>query len=167
MFGGKAPSRLAAQKSRLHAHLGPMPKWNCDSAADLLCLFNSRFPLPNKASWTVYQVSSDISMRVISALRHKHLTLAEWRRLPQHGRSIGPIGPAMSNLWDWTLSYRTNPTKTESLHLQASPPESERGSTASESKSELEQFLRQSQPLARRVPWPSAPILRNNTDRTS
>ena len=79
---------------------GSNPAWKCNSADDLRDLFNSRFPLPNQASWTVYQVSSAVSMRVISALRHRHLTLAEWRQLPPHGKNIGPIGPATSNLWE-------------------------------------------------------------------
>ena len=146
---------------------GSNPAWKCESSHDLLNMFNSRFPLPNQASWTVYQVNSKVYMRVISALRHKHLTLAEWRRLPRHGRSIGPIGPAMSNLWEWTLSYRTNRIKTASSPSLDSPPASERGPTATESKSELVQCLRRSRPLARRFPWPSAPILPSNKNLTS
>ena len=142
---------------------GSVPKWKCDSHDALRNMFNSRFPLPNKASWTVYQPSTAISTRVISALRHKRLSMDEWRRLPPRGKSIGPIGPAMSNLWEWTLSFRENPTKTASSPSPDSPPEYERGSSVTENKSELEQFLRQSQPLARRFPWPSAPTLQNKS----
>ena len=140
---------------------GSVPKWHCKSHDELLTLFNARFPLPHKASWNVYQISTDIATRVISALRHKRLSMDEWRRLPPRGKNIGTTGPAMSELWEWTLTFRENPTRTASSPSLDSPPEYERGSSVEENRLELEQFLRRSQPLARRSPWPSAPILRN------
>ena len=57
---------------------GSTRKWHCESNDELLTLFNSSFPLPNQASWMVYQPSHAISMRVISILRTRDSTLAEW-----------------------------------------------------------------------------------------
>ena len=142
---------------------GSEPAWFCKSPDDLRNLFNSRFPLPSKDSWTVFQVSKELSTRVISVLRNRHLSMGEWRRLPPPGKNIGPIGRATSNLWDWTLIYRTNRTSTESSPSRDSPPESERVSTATAPKLELDQYLRQSRPLERRFPWPSETTPPNNT----
>ena len=142
---------------------GSEPAWFCKSPDDLRNLFNSCFPLPSKDSWTVFQVRRELSTRVISVLRNRHLSMGEWRRLPPPGKNIGPIGRATSNLWDWTLIYRTNRTSTESSPSRDSPPESERVSTATAPKLELDQYLRQSRPLERRFPWPSETTPPNNT----
>jgi hypothetical protein len=50
---------------------GSNPAWACASNTDLLNLFNSRFPLPQQKSWTVYHPNCAVVMRVISALRMK------------------------------------------------------------------------------------------------
>ncbi|KAL7527403.1 hypothetical protein ACHAWF_003723 [Thalassiosira exigua] len=47
---------------------GSKPEWHCRTNADLLRLYNSDFSLPNQQSWTVFRLSSAISMRVISML---------------------------------------------------------------------------------------------------
>ena len=85
---------------------GSVPEWHCTSNDKLLTLFNSQFPLPNQASWTIFQFDTGVTTRVISALQMKGIMLAKWQRLPTIGRHIGQIGPNMSNLWDWTLTYR-------------------------------------------------------------
>lgn len=146
---------------------GSNSDWHCESPEDLRKLFNKTFPLPKQASWTVFLVSKELSTRVISVLRHRHLSLGEWRRLPPPGRNIGRIGPAMSGLWAWTLSYRTNRTKTQSSPSPVLPLESEQDSTETEPKSELVQYLQLSRPLERRFPWPSAPTPRSSTDPTN
>ncbi len=56
---------------------GSEPKWCCKSNHDLLTLFNTLFPLPSQNSWTVFQLSSAISMRVTSVLLMKDFTLEE------------------------------------------------------------------------------------------
>lgn len=48
---------------------GSNPKWFCQNNSQLLTLFNEMFPLPNQNSWTVFQLTSEISMCVISLLR--------------------------------------------------------------------------------------------------
>jgi hypothetical protein len=58
---------------------GSEAKWHCKTDAELLTLFNSFFPLPNQKSWTVFTLSSDISMRVISLLRMQASSMDEWR----------------------------------------------------------------------------------------
>jgi hypothetical protein len=44
---------------------GGNPNWFCKDAKALLTLFNDKFPLPQQNSWTVFRVTSEISMRVI------------------------------------------------------------------------------------------------------
>ena len=48
---------------------GSEKKWHCKTDAELLKLFNSSFPLPQQASWTVYRPSIEIFMKVLSVLR--------------------------------------------------------------------------------------------------
>ena len=144
---------------------GSEPGWNCANDDELLTLFNTKFPLPNQASWTVFHPSSEISMRVISVLRHEPSTMDEWRRLPPIGKNIGTIGAPTSHLWEWTLSYRMNRTKKEFVRSEDSQREFERGGSVTESKSELDRYLRLSQPLERRVPWPTAPTQQNKSDQ--
>ena len=45
------------------------PNWHCKIDADLLLLFNKKFHLPSKASWTVFHPTKDMSMKLISLLR--------------------------------------------------------------------------------------------------
>lgn len=61
-------------------------KWHCTSDDDLLTLFNASFPLPGQNSWSVFQVGNAAATKVISVLRTKPFTLAEWRRLKKDGR---------------------------------------------------------------------------------
>ena len=136
---------------------GSVAEWHCKSDNDLLTLFNSKFPLPNQASWTVFKFDTRVTTRVISALQMKGITLDEWQRLPTIGKHIGQIGPNMSNLWDWTLTYRGCSTRPKCVSSQGSPPESDKVSTAGASASRLEQSLALSRPLDRRSRWPVAP----------
>jgi len=136
---------------------GSVPEWHCKSHTDLLTLFNSKFPLPHQASWTVFQFDSGVITRVISALQMKGITLGEWQRLPTIGRHIGQIGPTMSDLWDWTLTYRGCSTRPKCVSSQGSPLESDKDSSAGESASRLEQSLALSRPLDRRSRWPVVP----------
>ena len=134
---------------------GSNPAWHCRTDADLLKLFNTKFPLPRQKSWTVFRISSALSMRVISVLRTTVFSLEEWRRLPNVGTFTGDIGAPTSHLWEWTLTFRRPRTDSRSGASAASPPESARDTTGSDARSELAQSLRRSQPLARRSPWPS------------
>jgi hypothetical protein len=133
---------------------GSVPEWHCCLDDALLTLFNETFPLPEQASWTCFQFNTNVTTRVISVLRMKGITLAEWQRLPKICRHIRTIGRHMSGLWDWTLIYRGCSTRQEfvsSLDLQ-------RGSGTDtmdgDSKLQLARSLALSQPLARRSCWP-------------
>lgn len=152
------PLHIAGSKNSMtdipSRSFGSNPKWHCTSNEELLTLFNSTFPLPNQASWTVYHPSSEISTRVISILRTRDSTLAEWNRLPSPGSFIGAVGSAMSTLWEWTLSFRTPGSNTKSDASLALPPGCDEDSTVEDAKSELQQSVRLSQPLARRLRWP-------------
>jgi hypothetical protein len=136
---------------------GSEPRWFCKTDNDLLTLFNKLFPLPNQASWSVFQPSPAICTRVISVLRMKDTTTDEWRRVPQRGTWLGGTGPPMSGLWDWTLSYRSHLTPPPSEQSQGLQDEYGPDSTAEDAKSQLRQSLALSQPLARRSPWPLEP----------
>jgi hypothetical protein len=51
---------------------GSVPQWHFKSNNDLQTFFNSHFPLPNQTSWNVFQLHSDVAMRMILILRTKH-----------------------------------------------------------------------------------------------
>jgi hypothetical protein len=99
-------------------------EWECKTDNNLLTLFNNKFPLPNQASWMVFHFDTKVTMRVISALQMKGITLAKWQQLPRIGKHIGTIGPNMSNLWDWTLSYRGCSTQQKCVSSQGLQQES-------------------------------------------
>ena len=137
---------------------GSKQKWYCKDNTTLLTLFNNLFPIPSQNSWTVFQISYVVGMRVTSMLQMKNFTLEEWWQLPRVGKHVGAAGQPMSHLWEWTLSYRTPRSLTESASLQASQDESVQATTVKENKSKLEASLAQSRPLARQSRWPRIPI---------
>jgi hypothetical protein len=136
---------------------GSVLEWHCKSHNDILTLFNSKFPLPNQTSWTIFQFDTRVTTRVISTLQMKGITLDEWQQLPTIGKHIGQIGPRMSNLWDWTLTYRGCSTRPKCVSSQDSPHESDKDTSAGESVSRLERSLALLRPLDRRSRWPVAP----------
>jgi hypothetical protein len=68
---------------------GSVPQWHFKSNNELQTFFKSHFPLPNQTSWNVFQIHSDVTMRVILILRTKHFLLNEWRQLPKIGSLTG------------------------------------------------------------------------------
>ena len=54
------------------------PKWHCKTDADLFLLFNKKFPLQNKASWTVFHPTEEIFMKSLSVLWMEVTTMEEW-----------------------------------------------------------------------------------------
>lgn len=146
---------------------GSEPKWHCKTNDQLLALFNSTFPLPHQASWQVYQPSKEQCMRVISVLRMRPTTADEWQRPPKPGKLYGATGVNMSHLWDWTLSWRWLPTKSESESSRDTPHESELASLVEEERFKAAQYQASFHPLARRLQWPREPIQPRCMDRTS
>ena len=139
---------------------GSEPRWYCKCSSELLSLYNQKFPLPQQASWTVFQPTSEIAMRVISVLRMKHFSLDEWRRLPRIGRHSGEPGVTTSNLWESTLIYRMLPIHTECASYQDLQRGSEQDIMVEEAKYELRRSVATSLPLERRSPWPATKIQR-------
>ena len=133
---------------------GSDPRWTCNTHSDLCSLFNKKIPLPQQASWTVFQPSSAICTRVISILQTSPFTMDEWRRLPPIGRNIGPVGLPTSQLWEWTHIYRKQPTLDAHDSLLDSLPECAQDSTGEKVKLQLAQSIARSRPLARRSRWP-------------
>ena len=134
---------------------GSVAEWFCKTDNDLLTLFNSRFPLPGQASWTVFRMTSKVFMRVISVLQMRDTGLDEWRRLPRIGAPIGNIGAPMSHLWEWSLSFRGSAMLQGSESSQDSQHEYDEGVMGEGSASRLQQSLAQLRPLDRRYPWPA------------
>ena len=133
---------------------GQPKKWHCESHDELLTLFSKNFPLPKQNCWTVYQLSSALSMRVVSVLRMKLTTLDAWRRLPSPGKHIGNAGVPTSKLWEWSLSYRAPRSKNESdVCLDSRQLYEKVISIVEDTKLDLQQSVALSRPLARRVRW--------------
>ena len=134
---------------------GGTPKWHCRTDDDFLKLYNSHFPLPKQQSWTVFQIPSALSTRVISILLMKGSGMAEWRRLPTPKRNIHESGSRTANLWESTLTWRKKQqvSKHEHESSQDSQPERDEELLAEAAKLELAQSLQRSRPLARRFPW--------------
>lgn len=151
------PLHIAGKKNALtdvpSRSFGSNPAWYCKDDTHLLNLFNKMFPLPQQASWTVFQLRSDISMRVISLLRMQASTLDEWRRLPATGRHIGEIGRPTAHLWEWTLTYRESHTGSEQDCSQVLQQESGTEATVQAERSRVEQFQRKLLPLEKRSIW--------------
>ncbi len=136
---------------------GSKPKWHCRSNTNLLTLFNNLFPIPSQNSWTVFQVSYAVGMQVTSVLQMKNFTLDKWRQLPKVGKHVGPVGQPMLHLWDWTFSYRTPRSQSESASSQILQDVLEQATTVKENRFKLEASLAQSWPLARQPRWPLIP----------
>ena len=146
---------------------GSEAAWHCTTDAKLLTLFNSTFPLPSQASWSIYHLSSGIATKVISILRMKAFTANEWRRLPKKGGYYGTVGSPMSTLWDWTHTFDKRPTTTAYVPCLDLPPAYEAVSMAEASRSELDRSLALSRPLARRFPWPEESTQQKSKTPTS
>jgi hypothetical protein len=122
---------------------GSEKKWHCKTNNELLTLFNSLFPIPNQTSWTIFQLSYALGMRVTSVLLMTDFTLEEWRQLPKVGKLVGNVGPLMSHRWKWTLTYRTPHSLCEFPSSQATPDESGPDTTVEDNKFKLGVFLAQ------------------------
>jgi hypothetical protein len=133
---------------------GSNKKWHCKTNTDLLTLFNSTFPLPEQTSWTAFQLTYAIDMRVTSVLQTTDFTLEEWWRLPRVGKIVGTAGPPMSGLWEWTLTYRKPRLPSMSDSSQGLQVGSGPDTTVEENKYKLAAYLAQSRPLDRRLLWP-------------
>ncbi len=145
-------NRIANVPSR---SFGSKPAWTCMDNKELLTLFNTRFPLPQQRSWTVYRPNCAVVVRVISALRMKHFVLDAWRQLPIRGRCVGKIGVPMSNTWAWIHAYSTSHTQHESDASQDLQPAHEQDSMDTDDRSKVVQSLALSRPLARQSLWPA------------
>jgi hypothetical protein len=132
---------------------GSERKWYCKTDNDLLTLFNREFPLPDQRSWTVFRISNEVFTKVLSVLWMQHTEMDAWRRLPVIGRFVGDIGEPTANLWEWTLTYRVTHMKKNADTSWDSQEPSALDAMVADAKSGVEQRLRLSRPLARRLPW--------------
>ena len=138
----------------LSRSFGSNTAWTFRTNHNLQIFFNTHFSLPKQNSWTVFQINTKISMRVISILRMRPFKLANWRRLAKIGQTIGPAGYAMSNLWDLTLTYRIHRSNGNSELLLDSQQELELARLVQDEWLKLAQSLGILRPLVRRSLWP-------------
>jgi hypothetical protein len=135
---------------------GSNPAWMCASDSDLLTLFNNRFPLPEKHSWTVYRPNCAVAMHLISALRMKPFVLDDWRQLPTRGKCDDKIGAPTSNTcWAWIRIYNKSHIPHGSDVSQDLQPEHEQVTMGTDDRSRVARSLALSRPLARRSLWPA------------
>ena len=71
---------------------GRQVEWHCVSDDDFLTLFDSKFPLPNQNSWTMFQIPSALLSKVVAMLLTQQSEPDEWRRLPKPSANIGRRG---------------------------------------------------------------------------
>jgi hypothetical protein len=128
---------------------GSKQKWHFTNNEMLLTFFNSTSQLPHQNSWSVCQPTATIATRVTSFLRMQPFPLEDWRRLPTVTKNIGITGKPMQALWEWTLIFRTPPSKNESDCYQDSLQESARATIEMAEKSKIAQSVARSQLLAR------------------
>ena len=128
---------------------GSVTKWHCETEADLLLLFNKNSPLPNQASWTVFQPTKEVCMKLLSVLQMEDTTMEEWTRQGKTGKHIGDIGTPSSHLWEWNLSYRIPHSGTRSNACQDLEASRKLDTLVRENKSKLARSLALSQSLGR------------------
>jgi hypothetical protein len=134
---------------------GRKAKWHCTTDAEFLTLFDSKFPLPQQNSWTLFHLPKEITSKLISVLLTQRSEPAEWRRLPKGKPNSGSSGIAMPHLWEWTLTCRKiQPSTTQVSGLSADlQAELRLATSATAARLALQRSLKLSLPLDRRFPW--------------
>ena len=145
-------NRMADMASR---SFGSTKQWHHDSDNSFAAAFNNLFPLPQQNTWTVFRLTGNICTRVTSILRTTPSTLDEWRRIPKIGRHIGKIGAPTSSQWGWIQASNAQDTPSASDSSLGLPPVPGQATTGENEQSKLQQSLRLSRPLARRLRWNS------------
>ena len=74
--------------------------------------------------------------------------------MPKPEKLIGRIGVATSDLWEWTLHYRTPTSKKANNSSLASEASTGLGTTVEENRFRVGQFLAHSRPLEQQSLWP-------------
>jgi len=94
---------------------GREPKWFCKTNSDLLALHNTLFPLPHQNSWTVFQISYAVGMRVLLYCRRRILLWTSGGDYQRSGNMLGALGSLC-------CAYGSGPFLTEHLVLSQSLP---------------------------------------------
>jgi hypothetical protein len=123
------------------------------SPKEFISMFNSKFPLQQDNSWTLYHLPTKWFWRVTSCLLGTPLQMASWTKLPGQGKNIGTTG--------WTTAPNSNKThswnKSQNSKKWSSSQHSLRGSgqatTVAEVKSAFRPLLTRSQPWRRPSNW--------------
>jgi hypothetical protein len=123
------------------------------SPSDFIAFFNTKFPLQQKTSWSLYHLPPKWFLRVTSCLLGKPLEMALWTKLPGQDKNIGTTG--------WTTQPSSNkiPSSNESTTSKkwSSSQHSLRGSgqatTVADVKSAFRPSLKRYQPWRRPSNW--------------
>jgi hypothetical protein len=135
---------------------GSNPAWKCDTDNDLLTLFNSLFPLPDKNSLTVFCLNCELVMRVTSILRTGPFKLAKWGQLPKIGEHVDKIdAPVSNNKWGWIRTLTAHRSKPGSDASRGLPNGCEPVFSDMDDRSKVLQYHRLSRQLARQSRWPA------------
>ena len=134
---------------------GGKAQWNFACDDKFLLHFNTRFPLPQNASWRMFRPTSEMSMRVISALLDKKSSQGWWTRLPKNAGSIGTIGRNTRVQWESIQHCTSLPhrMKQKSKCSQLSLAGSGEALSASNALSAFKPFKSRFAPLERRSVW--------------
>ena len=134
---------------------GGKAQWNFACDDKFLLHFNTRFPLPQNASWRMFRPTSEMSMRVISALLDKKSSQGWWTRLPKNAGSIGTIGRNTRVQWESIQHCTSLPhrMKQKSKCSQLSLAGSGEALSASNALSAFKPFKSRFAPLERQSVW--------------
>lgn len=128
-------------------------KWHCASNWDSLKLYNNRFP----SSHRNYCTTSAFCLPSVQGYFHivykgvfNEWVVSSFKTQETHWSHQKKL----SNLWEWTLSYKELRTLNASACSLDLPPVFITATWARDTKSQLKQCLLCSQLLIRQLPWP-------------
>jgi hypothetical protein len=124
-----------------------------EAGKNLTSYFNSKFPLPQKKSWTEFHIPSALASRVTSCLRGELLPMASLLRLPQLAQSTGVTGAAMYPFSTATPSSLAKTPWIASTSSVALLPESEQEHLDEDIQSRFRGAQRRLQPSTRPSNW--------------
>jgi hypothetical protein len=124
-----------------------------EAGKNLTSYFNSKFPLPQKKSWTEFQIPNALASRVTSCLRGELLPMASLLRLPKIGSNTGNIGPSMPLSAELIPSSQMSLPLKETLSSQPSLQGCGQELTAEELKSRFRESRMRLRPSPRPSNW--------------
>ena len=128
--------------------------------AQLLQLFDSKFPLTQNASWQMHHLPNKLSLLVFLELRQEPPPMGSWLRLTKLGSNFGTTGTASSeNSLPAATPSLTTSTRTINWNLSKPMPIGCEWETQDEKiRLALNEFRKRWQPLPRPSNWLKNPV---------